>query len=697
MKNSNWIAAEERSLFKKDFCADGEIVCAKLSITAMGVYEAVLNGQRVGNFVLAPGFTSYHKRHLYQEYDITDMLQKENEIQVFVGEGWYRGQITWIKDRYNFYGDKCAIIAKIEIEYADRTEVINTDESWLCANSPILASGLYAGETYDARVALLFDRKAAVLDAPKKNLVLHDGEIICEHERLKPIKELTTPQGERVIDFGQNITGYVEIKTMAEAGDRVIFSHAEVLDAKGNFYTGNLRTAAQRIEYICRQGAQTYKPRFTFMGFRYIRVDECPDNTEFTAVVVHSDIRRTGYFECSNEKVNKLFQNAIWGQKGNFLDIPTDCPQRDERLGWTGDAQVFIKAASYNFDVNRFFEKWLADLQADQKENGCVTDVVPDVLEEDRPNGSAAWGDAAVICPWQLYLTYGNKTVLERQFESMRRWVDFSQVKTRTHYGDWLALDAREGSYRGITDAGFISDAFNLYSTEILIKCGKILGKNMDEYEKRYADRREAFEKDYVCKTQTEHALVLKFHLTSNPRGTAAALAQMIKENGDRLQTGFVGTPYLLHALSENGYADTAYSLLLQEEFPSWLYSVNMGATTIWEHWDGVKPDGSFWSPDMNSFNHYAYGAVADWMYEVVAGIKTDENAPAFEHIIIEPVPDKRLKFASASIDTTYGRVSSAWRWEGERVVYEIQVPSSATIIIGGKKQKVGKGTYCFE
>ncbi len=698
MKNSNWIVGEECTLFKRDFPVNGKVVSAKLSVTAMGVYEAVLNGERVGNFVLAPGFTSYNKRHLYQEYDITDMVKKENEIIVSVGDGWYRSQLCWEKSNYNYYGDKCGIIAKIEIVYPDRTEVIYTDESWLCGNGPVLNSGIYAGETYDARIEPTFERNAAVLDAPKDNLVLQDGEIVCEHERLSPVKTIVTPKGEKVLDFGQNLTGYVEIKTTAKAGERVVLSHAEVLDKEGNFYTANLRGAKQLITYICRDGEQVYKPHFTFMGFRYIRLDECPQDAEFTAVVVHSDIRRTGYFTCSNEKVNKLFQNIIWGQKGNFLDVPTDCPQRDERLGWTGDAQVFVKTASYNFYVNKFFEKWLADLIADQHENGCVTDVIPNVLarEKNRADGSAAWGDAAVICPWQMYLTYGNKALLERQFESMKKWVDFSTRKGRQHYGDWLALDAEDGNDRGLTNQEFISSAFNIYSTELLIKVGKVLGKGMTEYEQRYERLCESFKNEYECKTQTEHVLALKFHLTDEPQKIADELAQMIKENGNKLKTGFVGTPYLLHVLSENGYADVAYSLLLQEEFPSWLYSVNKGATTIWEHWDGIKPDGSFWSEGMNSFNHYAYGAVADWMYGVVAGINIDENAPAFEHIIIEPVPDKRLQFASASIDTVRGKVSSGWKWENDKVVYEIEVPTSATIRINGEEHHVGKGKYVY-
>ncbi|MBE5040041.1 alpha-L-rhamnosidase [Ructibacterium gallinarum] len=696
MKNAQWITGKNCIAFQKKFDIGKDAVAAKLWITAMGVYEAVLNGNRVGNFVLAPGFTSYNKRHLYQEYDITPMLKEENELNVFVGDGWYRGQLTWDVNNRNLYGDRCAMIAKMEITYPDRTETIYTDESWMCGNGPVVASGIYDGEIYDARIVPMFDQPAAVLNAPKQQLVPQDGEIVCEHERIRPVKTMLTPKGEKVIDFGQNLTGYVEFKTTAKAGDRIVISHAEVLDKDGNFYTENLRGAKQLLQYTCRDGEQVYKPHFTFMGFRYIRLDECPENTEFTAIVVHSDIKRTGDFVCSNEKVNQLFHNIIWGQKGNFLDVPTDCPQRDERLGWTGDAQVFVKTASFNFNVNRFFEKWLADLSADQKEDGCVSDVVPNVLGEDHEDGSAAWGDAAVICPWQMYLTYGNKALLARQFESMKRWVEYSAKKGRTHYGDWLALDGEKGNDRGLTDKEFISSAFHIYSMGLLIKSGKVLGKDMSDYEKRCSALRDQFEEEYECKTQTEHVLALKFHLTKNPQKLAAELAQMIKENGNRLKTGFVGTPYLLHALSENGYADVAYSLLLQEEFPSWLYSVNMGATTIWEHWDGIRPDGSFWSAGMNSFNHYAYGAVADWMYEVAAGIKIDENAPAFAHIIIEPIPDARLGFVKASIDTVNGKVSSGWKWENGKITYEIEVPTTATVRLHGDEIQAGKGKHVF-
>jgi alpha-L-rhamnosidase len=420
-------------------------------------------------------------------------------------------------------------------------------------------------------------------------------------------------------------------------------------------------------------------------------------------------MKRTGYFECSNEKVNKLFQNIIWGQKGNFLDIPTDCPQRDERCGWTGDAQIFIRAATYNFDVKKFFGKWLADLAADQFEDGGVPAIVPNTIGEMHAN-SAAFADAAVICPWQIYLTYGEPDVLIAQFDSMRKWVDYVRGEAGDrylwiggeHYGDWLALDGGEGK-TGATPKDYIATAYFANSTGLLIKAGKALGKDMSEYEDVYANIVRAFQKEYIkggkisVGTQTAHALALYFGLCGeNGAQSAASLAGMVAASGNKLSTGFLGTSCLLHALSQYGYADVAYSLLLREEFPSWLYSVIKGATTVWEHWDGIKEDDSFWDENMNSFNHYAYGAVADWMYGVVAGINTDEKAPGFENALLKPIPDKRLGYALASIDTKFGKLSSKWSIEGDTVTYEFEVPNKASIVTGEDEYRVEKGKHCY-
>ncbi len=391
------------------------------------------------------------------------------------------------------------------------------------------------------------------------------------------------------------------------------------------------------------------------------------------------------------------------GQKSNFLDVPTDCPQRDERMGWTGDAQVFVKTAALNFNVSRFFKKWLHDLKADQFENGAVPNIIPNPI--DKTPGSTAWGDASVICPWQIYLSYGDKKVLEDSIESMTKWVNYIQSVGDeeylwlggNHFGDWLGLDAPEGSLKGSSRDDFIASAYFAYSTSILVKALKVLGRDASKYEHLYENIVSSFKKHFPeCYTQTECALSLYFNLTDDKKGISKQLVDMIKANDMSLQTGFVGTPYLLFALSQNGYSEIAYNLLLREEYPSWLFCVNMGATTIWEHWDGQKKDGSFWSDDMNSFNHYAYGSVAAWMYEVCAGIGIDENAPGYKNVILNPITDSRLDFVKASIKTRYGTVCSKWVRDGETIRYEFDVPSTATLILNGKTKTLSKGKYIF-
>jgi len=710
MNNSSWIKpainiSDVCPVFRKHFKTTGKIANARLLITAMGVYEAAINGSAAGVFFMAPGWSSYHKRHLYQEYDVTSLLKEENVIKITVGKGWYLGPSNW--NKWNrCYGKEYGVIALLEITREDGViYTIRTDSTWECAKSAVLFSDIYDGEKYDARVTPGKWKKVGTFAVAADNLFPHDGEKVCEHEKLKPVRIFTTPKGERVVDFGQNLTGRLCFEINGKAGDVIKISHAEVLDKDGNFYTENLRSAKQQIEYICRDGPQAYKPHFTFMGFRYIRLDEYPYEVKadnFTAIVTHSEMKRTGYFKCSNQKLNKLFENIIWSQKGNFLDVPTDCPQRDERLGYTGDAQVFVRTASYNFNVQIFFRKWLRDLAADQFSDGGVPNVIPNVLGGGR---SAAWGDAAVICPWQIYLTYNDKEILKEQYASMKKWVDYIRSQGENeflwnsgeHIGDWLALDGPEGSYTGSSDKYFIATAFFAWSTSLLIKSSKVLGYDYREYEKLYNGTVKEFQKTFVCKTQTEHALAVYFNLAADKQKTADALARMVIENGNKLTTGFVGTPYLLHALSENSHADVAYNLLLQEGFPSWLYSVNQGATTIWEHWDGINEEGGMWSPKMNSFNHYAYGAVADWLYSVAAGIRIDETKPGFEHVVLKPVIDARLEHLEASIDTKFGRVSSKWAIGDNIVNYSFEVPNTATIIIDGQSREVGKGIYAFE
>lgn len=716
LERSEWIKGCEKNLrggtvYLKNFRCAAKAEKAILKITALGVYEAKLNGERVGDFILAPGWTSYLNRLQVQSYDVTDMLKTENSLEVTVGQGWRA--IANKRDGSGFLGYRdTALIAELTLVYADgRTESIVTDSSWTARESKLRYTNIYDGDIYDATFKAGSARHCICVDLEKDMLIPQEGEKIVEHERMPALQIIKTPAGETVIDFGQNMTGYVEFSIKGTPGAQTTISHGETLDRDGNFYNANYRSARAQIKFTCDGEEYTYKSALTFFGFRYIRLENWPDEIKkenFTAVVVHSDIRRTGYFECSDETVNKLFKNIIWGQKGNFLDVPTDCPQRNERLGWTGDAQVFVRTASLNFDVERFFKKWLRDLAADQGRDGCVPHVIPNIFDD--MGGSSAWSDAAVICPWEIYRTYGDKAVLEEQFDSMKAWIDWMRERSEngrrsggSHFGDWLGLDSPEGSYKGATPEDLIATAYYKYSTELFIKAAHALGRDVAEYENISAEAAKAFRREYMENgrvknaTQTACVLALYFDITDDRAATAAQLNELVKRAG-HLETGFVGTPYLLHALSDNGYAETAYDLLLRREYPSWLYPISKGATTVWEHWDGIKPDGTMWSTDMNSFNHYAYGAVADWMYGAAAGINSDPDRPGFEHIIFRPVTDRRLDFVKASIDTRRGTVASEWRRENGRIKYIFTVPEGccASVIIGGEKHEVGAGTHEF-
>ena len=717
--NAVWIQPEHDMgdvvpVYEKQFSLSKMPVRAMLHITALGVYEAHLNGKRIGNFVLAPGWTSYYSRLQYQSYDITTDLTEQNTITVAVGKGWYRSPMPgWCDSSYQdgLRSWPAGLLAELEITYEDGTsETIGTDTSWSVAESATRFSEIYDGEQYDASKDFSAARcRVHALEGPWDSLIPQEGVEIHEQERISPSGIFTTPAGETVVDFGQELTGYVELSVDAKCGDVIALSHAEVMDRDGNFYTENYRAAKAKLHYTCCDGRQTWHPHFTFFGFRYIRIDAFPGGAtlakpeNFTAIVVHSEMKRTGHLSCSDPLLNQLFSNIIWGQKGNFVDVPTDCPQRDERLGWTGDAQVFVRTACMNYDVEQFFTKWLADMAADQRDDGCVGHVIPDLLQS--PYGSAAWGDAAVICPWEIYLAYGNPQILKNQFDCMKGWIDYITGSTKTpylwtggtHYGDWLGLDAPSGSYKGSTREDFIASAFYAHSTELLIKAGHVLGKDMADYEALYEKIIAAFRAAFpTYGTQSECVLAAHFHLTEHPQSAADQLAKMVKEAGNQLQTGFVGTPYLLHVLSDYGYAELAYTLLLRKEYPSWLYPVTKGATTIWEHWDGIMEDGGFWSADMNSFNHYAYGSVADWVYQKAAGIHTAEDAPGYAFIRFAPVPDVRLSWLTASLQTRHGLVESGWRQEDGKWRYEITTPVDAEICIDKNTQKVAAGHYIF-
>ncbi|WP_442956397.1 family 78 glycoside hydrolase catalytic domain [Paenibacillus sp. YIM B09110] len=729
---ANWITpeatvipvdSEAAFLLRKGFNLRSDIVVGRVYVTAAGIYELYLNGNKVSEDLFAPGWTSYHHRIQVQTYDVTnDLKAGGNGIGVMIADGWYRGGLGFDGRNYR-YGDQRAALVQLHVRYSDGTEeVIASDATWKSVTGPVLYSNIYHGETYDARLERigwtepLFDdaswEAVQTVDLGYERLVAQENWRNAVTEVLSPVSTFITPAGDHVLDFGQNMVGRVSFRVNAPTGTIITMQHAEVLDADGNIYFGNLRTAKQAVSYVARGGeTEEYAPHFTFMGFRYVKVTGYPllNNhlplEAFKGEVIHSDMKESGYFECSDERVNQLQRNIKWGQRGNFLDLPTDCPQRDERLGWTGDAQVFISTALFNYQGAPFFTKWLRDLKAEQHEDGGVPYVIPDIV---GGSSSAAWGDAAVICPWTVYQYYGDVRLLGEQFESMKKWVEYIRAQgenefmwnTGFHFGDWLALDAKENSYIGSTPTSLIATAYFAYSTRIVRDAAQVLGRSneADRYGRLYEQVRQAFQDEFVTKmgriaspTQTAHVLALVFDLVDDQvkKRVAADLNNLIVENDYHLSTGFVGTPYLCFALSDNGYHTTAVRLLLQESYPGWLYSVSKGATTIWEHWDSVKPDGSFWSDDMNSFNHYAYGAIGDWMYKCVAGLNMSPSVPGFKRTRIEPLfGSTKLSFAKAGHHSMYGLVESGWRLTGDRMEVEVRIPGNTTaeiVLVGAK------------
>jgi alpha-L-rhamnosidase len=508
--------------------------------------------------------------------------------------------------------------------------------------------------------------------------------------------------------MGQNMVGWIRFRVRGPAGARVKLRHAEVLDKSGNFYTENLRNAKQVVEYILRSGGEeAFEPHFTFQGFRYVAVDEWPGELsldDMTGVVIYSDITPTGTFECSNPMINQLQHNIRWGQKGNFLDVPTDCPQRDERLGWTGDAQVFARTACFNADVAAFYTRWLADLAADQQPSGAVPHVIPNVLSLGKPEGgsaSAGWADASVVVPWTVYLCYGDTRILEKQYASMKAWVDYMARRGGDSYfwnsdhtfGDWLAFATTRSDYPGATtDKDLILQAYFARSTDLLQRTARILGKTADaeKYGQMLGKIREVFRDEFITpngrlasNTQTAYSLALAFDLV--PADQKKVAAKRLVEDVRRFKhitTGFLGTPPICHMLSDNGYLDEAYMLLNRKKYPSWLYPITKGATTIWERWDGIKPDGSFQNKGMNSFNHYAYGAIGEWLYRVVAGIEIDEHNPGYKHIIIQPHPGGGLTHARARLDSMYGPIESGWCLGQNVMKVDIEVPPNTTATV---------------
>jgi len=703
--------------FRKQFSANKKVASAIAYITAHGMYEAQINGKRVGDAYLTPGWTSYKKRLQYQVYDVTNLLQNgNNAIGITAGNGWYRGFLAWSGNK-DIYGKKTEVLFQLDITYSDgTTATIISDESWKSSTGSIRYSEIYHGETIDAREEKTGWSTANYNDAnwsgvktqnyPNDILIATYNEPVKKHETFKAIKIFTTPKGEKVIDFGQNLVGWVIVKAKGNAGHKVVIRHAEVLDKYGNFYIDNLRAAnATATYYLSGKGEETFEPHFTFYGFRYIKIEGVGEikPEDFIAIALYSDMKPSGTFTSSHALLNQLQHNIQWGQRGNFLDVPTDCPQRDERLGWTGDAQAFSRTAAFNFNVNNFFAKWLRDVEADQQPTGSVPFVIPNVL---GPGAGAAtgWADAATIIPWNMYLAYGDKKILETQYNSMNAWVGYMEKASKNylwntgfHFGDWLffrPFDDNDGR-SAVTDKYMIAQCFFANSVQIMINTAKVLGKNEDvaKYTDLIKNLKDAFVKEYltpngrlVSGTQTAYVLALNFDmLPENLREQAVQkLVDNIKSYGNHLTTGFLGTPYLCHVLSRFGKTDVAFTLLMQESYPSWLYPVKMGATTIWERWNGIRPDSTFEPASMNSFNHYAYGAIGDWMYRVVAGLDTYDDAPGYKHIKIQPNIGGGLTHASASLQTYYGIASSGWKIEGNKIILDVEIPANtkATILI---------------
>ncbi len=706
-------------LFIKDFNIIKKIKKAKLYATACGVYEIMLNNKEVTENIMPPGYTSYNKRLMYQTYDVTQLVSSENNLEITLGNGWYKG-VFGLNSTYNLYGDRVAVLAMLRLEYEDgEVEVISTDESFKVYKSQIKYSEIYHGETTDFTSEIEFISNAVEFTPSTTigKLVSQECGFVKVIEEIKAKELIITPKGEQVIDFGQNLTGLPKIKLPISTSGKLEIYHSETLDKDGNFYTENLRSAKCTDTYIYNENkvGLTVMPLFTFHGFRYIKIVGANNINidDYTACVMHTDMEQTGYFTSDNKLVNQLQSNIRWGQKGNFLDIPTDCPQRDERLGWTGDAQVFASTAMYNYDTALFFKKWLRDLYADQNMKIGVPHVIPNALG--KQGASCAWADAATIIPMTLYNVYGDKEVLYEQYNSMKDWVEYIISKTEEnglwqsgfHFGDWLALDGQ--SIHGATDIYFIANAYYIKSIENLYKASEILGydEEANKYKKLYNSVKEKFNDEYVTKngrlvseTQTSCVLALHFNLVKDcyKEKIVETLEKKLSEKNDHLCTGFVGTPYLCHCLSENGEHGLATKIFLQEDYPSWFYSVKMGATTIWERWNSILPDGSFETAGMNSLNHYAYGSIGSWLYEKVAGISILEAG--YKKFEIKPILTKGFSEVSAKFNSVYGEISSEWKIGENGFELKVVIPANTKAIINLpysiEKIELGSGNYLF-
>ena len=717
---------------RKTFEVDDDIKSARAYFTGLGIYELYINGRRVGDEYLTPYCDEYDKWLQYQTYDVTDYLVKgKNTVGAMLGNGWAKGKFgfdglsgsfeTGEKGKpSDIFVDKYMLLGDVTVN--GRT-VVCTDDTWQCTPSPLKFSSIYDGEMYDSNAEVKdWASPEGDYNACWNKVKLYADDNIGEiTDRLSlPVKKMqafkpkliTTPKNEFVLDNEQEITGWMEMKVNQPRGTVIRMQYGEILQ-DDCFYRDNLRSALAEYRFVCDGTEQILRPVTTFFGFRYVKVSgfvEEPKAEDFTAYAIYSDLETTGNITTSNEKVNRLFKNCIWSQRDNFVDVPTDCPQRDERMGWTGDAQAFSGTANFNMDCLAFYTKYGRDMYIDQLDaNGRVPHVTPLMQKEGMLRafgGAVGWADAATVVPWTTYVYSGDKSILENQYPSMKAWADwvFSEDErsgsTRLwkemymHFGDWLALDGARSGFDpenciGGTNNTFLCSVYYYYSTTIVAKAARVLGKaeEAEVYEKRAAEilqatRDEFFTKGGRCaaSTQTGNAMSLFFGIAPEEHREKVRdeLLYLLNQNKMHLKTGFLGTPVLCRALSDNGANDAAYTLFLNEDLPSWLYEVNMGATTVWERWNSINPDGKISGISMNSMNHYAYGAVIEWVYRNVCGLNPREDAPGFRKVTIKPQPDNRLPSVKAEVNSPVGKYVSAWHYEGDSVVYEITVPFGA-------------------
>jgi alpha-L-rhamnosidase len=714
------------------FDLPSQVVSARAYICGLGLYHFELNGKKVGDELFTPYCNAYDQWIQYQTFDITNELTiGSNLVSIMLGNGWYKGRYGANGGEVDFYGDRFALICEIHVTLENGDElIVVTDSSWKAQPSPVIESDIFDGETYDARIpkAISSEKVFGVKQVEIDTSLLQARRSlpVCINEEIKPVAILHTPAGETVLDMGQNMTGWLRFRTSVPAGTRLHFQFGEVLQG-GNFFRENLRTAKAEYIYIADGSEAVVEPYFTFFGFRYVKISGWVGDItidDFTGCVIYSQIDTIGEIETSNEKVNQLFRNAMWSQKGNFLDIPTDCPQRDERLGWTGDIQVFSGTACLNMDVYAFLSKYAYDLGKEQEKlGGIVPHIVP--MANLNKGGSTAWGDVATILPWNLYEFYGDVSILEAQFDSMCGWVDYiKQIDDASggrrlwtegeHFGDWLALDAPDPAFRkGGTPHDFIASAFYCYSAQLVSKAAKVLGKTEEArvYKRLSEEIKTAIQKEYFTSTgrlavptQTGYLLALYMDLAPNEHRERVQndFIERLKQDNIHLRTGFVGTPYLCRVVSNIGANDLAYRLLLNEDFPSWLYAVNVGATTIWERWNSLDIDGSIRTPKinslntdaatrsakMNSLNHYAYGSIVEWMYRDMCGLNPssgEDTVTGFRSARIVPKPDKSLQWARARYRSAAGFYESGWRIdEAGHLTIEIAIPfnTSARVVL---------------